>query len=110
MIYVPEFNNNTCCYMNDSNTLRCYEYRPTYNSNVNYTDYFVNSHYLTRTGTQSFGSYNTSINCIATSNLTTAYFYRNDAVDIMLLFLLIVGFIFFFGRLFLRTFFRGFFR
>lgn len=110
MIYVPEFNTNTCCYMNDSNTLRCYDRRPTNNSTVSYIDYFVNSHYLSRSGSQSFGNYNTNIQCIDNSKLTNSYFYRNDSVDIMLLFVLIAGFIFFFGRIFLRTFFRGFFR
>jgi len=110
MTYVPNFNLNTCCYMIDPDTLRCYDSRPSYNVSIDYTDYFVNSHYLIRTGTQNFNNYYTNINCIDYSKLTTAYLYRNDAVDIVFLFILISGFIFFFGRIFLRTFFRGFFR
>lgn len=110
MIYVPEYNDNTCCYMYDANTLRCYEYRPSYNSTVNYTDYFVNSHYLERYGSTQFSSYSYNIQCLDNSKLTTSYFYRNDAVDIMLLFFLIAAFFLIIARTFLRTFFRGFFR
>lgn len=110
MIYVPDFDSNTCCYMNDPNTMRCYEYQPGYNTSVSYIDYFVNSHYLTRSGVQQFGSYATNIQCIDNSKLTTAYFYRNDATEIMFLFFLISGFFLIIGRVFLRTFFRGLFR
>ena len=95
MIYVPEFNNNTCCFVNDSNTIRCYDQRPVPNSTIGYTDYFVNSHYLSRTGMQTFSNYSTfNYDCISTSNLTKAYLYRNDSVDIILLFILLVSVIF----------------
>lgn len=110
MIYVPNYTQNTCCYMYDSNTLRCYDYRPTYNTTVNYIDYFVNSHYLERYGSTQFSSYSSNIQCLDSSKFTQAYFYRNDAADIMILFMLIAIFILFIGKTFLRTFFRGFFR
>lgn len=111
MIYVPEFTENSCCYMYDSNTLRCYESKPQYNVTINYTDYFVNSHYLERYGSTEFNNYyNYNIQCLDNNKLTTAYFYRNDSVDIMFLFILISGFFLIIGRTFLKTFFRGFFR
>lgn len=110
MIYVPQYTANTCCYMYDANTLRCYTNRPSYNTTINYTDYFVNSHYLERYGSTQFSTNYSNIQCIDNSKYTQSYFYRNDAADIMLLFMLITIFILFIGRTFLRTFFRGFFR
>ena len=107
MIYVPEYDNNTCCYMYDANTLRCYESVPTYNSIVNYRDYFVNSHYLYRDGATQFGSYNVNISCISHDKYTDAYFYSNDITSILLCFILISSFCYFIISKLLHALFKG---
>ncbi len=114
MIYVPDLS-YSCYVLVNKDTIRAYTlkpYNPTYNNSVNidYRDYYINSHYLYNDSYETFNYYSKIPTCLSTDLLTTAYFYRNDAPDIMLLFVLIAGFIFFFGRMFLRTFFRGFFR
>lgn len=90
-IYVPNFDNNTCVsidYIN-SGYLRAYQVKPYANSTIAYTDYFVNSHYLDRTGYQTFGNYNTAISCISTDRLTNQVEYRNDFNEILLTFVLL---------------------
>ncbi len=115
MIYVPDLT-YSCYTLVNKDTIRAYKqmpYNPSYNGGnvtINYRDYYINSHYLFTDSYETFSYYSKLPVCLDTSSLTDAYLYRNDAPDIMLLFILIVGFIFFFGRIFLRTFFRGFFR
>lgn len=93
MIYVP--NDSYACYVvQDANTIRAYHtmpYNPSYNTQIQvaYTDYYVNSHYIEKVGTQSFG-YNTTLpTCINGSNLTTNFYYRNDFDSILIIFLII---------------------
>ena len=87
MIYLPdELQNNNCAYWLDSNTIRVYEYTPHQNSVVNYTDYFINSHYLTREGSNQFGSYYNPISCISHDKFTNNYWYRNDIDSICITF------------------------
>lgn len=90
-VFVPNFDNNTCVsidYIN-SGYLRAYERRPVVNSSVNYTDYFINSHYLSRDGVQTFGNYSTSVSCISNDRLTDQVEYRYDFPDILLTFFLL---------------------
>lgn len=98
-IYVPNIN-YACYVVQDMNTIRAYHttpYKPgNYNQSVNidYTDYYINSHYLEKTGTQSF-SYNSTIpTCLNKSHITDDYYYRNDIDSILFIFLVIlfVGF------------------
>lgn len=85
MIYVP--NDSYSCYViQDSNTIRAYHSVPHANSSVVYTDYYVNSHYMERVGTQNFGNYNFSINCLDSSKITSNYYYRNDFDSILIIF------------------------
>lgn len=93
-IYIPN-TNYECFYMVDKDTLRAYDHTPAYNSSSTYTDYFINSHYLTRTGTQSWSSYSTLPVC-SQESFTTNVFYRNDFDSILVIFfiLLIVCFYF----------------
>lgn len=90
-VFVPAFDNNTCVCIDYINNgyLRAYARRPTYNSEVGYTDYFINSHYLARTGVQSFGNYNVNVSCIDNSRLTNQVEYRYDFPDILLTFFLL---------------------
>lgn len=93
MIYLPdEVTSNMCAYVYDKDIIRVYDTRPTYNTIINYTDYFINSNYLTRTGSTSFGSYTTlNYNCIDYNNFTTSYLYRNDLDKILIIALIFIG-------------------
>ena len=93
-IYLPN-TNYQCFYMIDKDTIRAYDSQPRQNSSSTYTDYFINSHYLTRTGTQTWNNYSTLPECNQNA-FTTNVFYRNDFDSIMVIFfiLLIVCFYF----------------
>lgn len=92
MIYVP--NDEYSCYVvQDKDTIRAYHTRPYSNSTISYTDYFINSHYLERTGQQSFGNYAQLPTCISNENITSNVFYRNDFDNILVIFFLIVIFV-----------------
>lgn len=93
-IYVPS-DDYACYYMIDSNTIRAYNTQPRLNSNVDYTDYYVNSHYLFKNGTQSFGQYSTLPTCIGSDYITENILYRNDLSDTLVIFLIIVLFAFY---------------
>ncbi len=116
MIYVPDTTSYACYVLHDKDTIRAYTQMPynpsdNYGSvNINYRDYYINSHYLYTDSYEQFSRYSKLPVCLSTDTLTEAYFYRNDAPELMLLFVLIAGFFLFFARMFLRTFFRGFFR
>lgn len=92
-VYVPNYNDSNCAYMYSSDTLRVYESTPTYNSNVSYTDYFVNSHYLSRDGITNFSQYSTLPTCINSSDITTNFYYRNDFDSILIIFFILFIFI-----------------
>lgn len=95
-IYIPSYSTNSCVTIDNINSgfIRVYDRYPTINSNVNYTDYFVNYNYMSRSGTQSFGNYNVNVNCISHDRLSTDFYYRNDFDSILIIFLiiLIIGF------------------
>lgn len=91
MLYVPD-NTFSCYVVNDANTIRAYHTNPNYNTVVNYTDYYVNSHYMSREGSQTFSNYSTLPTCIDSNNLTTDFYYRNDLADILIIFSIIIIF------------------
>lgn len=90
MIYVPSYQSNNCLYIYSTDILRKYDYRPTNNSNVPYTDYYLKSHYIFNTGSQSFGQYSTLPTCIDNSRITTDFYYRNDLSEILVIFFIIL--------------------
>lgn len=104
MIYVP--NKSYPCYVIiDANTIRAYHSYPYSNSNINYTDYYINSHYLEKVGQQSFGSYYTSPACLSSSLITNEVYYRNDFADILIIFLIMCIFCFLIPiKIFIRLF------
>lgn len=91
-IFVPTYNNNNCAVIQNNNTLRVYDYRPTQNSTVNYTDYYYNSHYYYTRGSQNFSQYSVIPQCISNNDITTQVFYRNDFSEILIMFFIITIF------------------
>ena len=59
MIYVPNAEDYKCIVVRDSQTIRAYKENPTYNSTINYTDYYIHSDYLSNNGYQTFNQYST---------------------------------------------------
>lgn len=95
-IYLPINNvNDFACYsILDKDTVRAYYTKPALDSSSNYVDFYINSHYLQKTGTQSWGQWNSSLpTCLSSDLITTDYYYRNDFPDILLIFIIfaIVG-------------------
>lgn len=91
-IYIPlEEGQNYACYtIYDKDTIRAYVSTPALNSSSSYTDYFINSHYLQRTGVQQWGNYSTNLpTCIQSSLITTDFYYRNDIKDILIIFIIL---------------------
>lgn len=109
MIYVPDIENYKCFVIQNGETIRAYTQMPTLNSTISYRDYYINSHYIYKDGTQSFGNYGTSIpTCIPSNQLTNAFYYRNDFDSIIVIFMCIVGFCYIVMRKIVRVFFHGF--
>lgn len=105
MIYVPELSSYQCYVVRDSNTIRAYKQKPTYNSNIVYRDYFYNSNYLYQDGTQQFSNYTTLPVCLDKNVLTDNVYYRNDFDSILIIFLILSIFCFLIPiKIFLRLF------
>lgn len=92
MIYVPYENvSDYACYVvYDKDTIRAYIQTPQVSSTSNFVDYYVNSHYLHRSGSQTWGNYNPNLpTCLSTSELTNDFYYRNDLPDILISFMIL---------------------
>lgn len=96
-IYLPieDFSSYSCYIIQDNDTIRAYKQMPVINSNIDYTDYYINSHYIYKNGSQNFGPYSTIPVCLSTDILTNNLYYRNDMPDILLMFLIISIFAFY---------------
>ena len=91
-IYVPTINSGHCVVVNSHNTLREYE-TTNLNQSNNYTDYYINSHYLSKTGSEVLTS---SPVCISSSDLTDSVYYRNDFDSILVIFFILLLICFYF--------------
>lgn len=105
MVYLPDVS-SPCMVVRNDGTIRAYDQTPTFNSTINYTDYYINSHYLFVEGSQSFSNYTTLPVC-SNMTFTTDVFYRNDFADILIIFVIMCIFSFYipikiFSRLFRR--------
>lgn len=110
MIYVPNLENYKCVVVQDKDTIRAYKtkpYNPEYNNSISihYTDYYINSNYLSKDGTQNFNYNSTLPTCLPNSQLTNEVYYRNDFDKIMVIFLIMVIFCFYIPlKVFMRLF------
>lgn len=91
-IYVP-YTDYNCYVVYDKDTIRAFHTAPQLNSYADYTDYFINSHYISRDGRTNF--YNTLPVCLDKSNLTTEFYYRNDLSDILIIIFILFFFCFY---------------
>lgn len=107
-VYLPIDNvNDFACYsVFDKDTIRAYFNKPQINTSSNYIDFYINSHYLEKEGTQSWGSYTQYLpTCISSSAITTDFYYRNDMSEILVIFIILCIFIFYIPiKVFLRLF------
>lgn len=92
MIYIPDIQENYVCYsFINSETIRAYK-----SININFdnefTDIYVNSHYLTSNGIENL---TIQPNCIDSQYITNDWKYRNDLSDILII--TFFGLLFFFG-------------
>lgn len=95
-IYLPIENvNDFACYsVLDKDTIRAYYTQPQLDSSSNYVDFYINSHYLQKTGTQSWGQWNNSLpTCLSKSSFTNDVYYRNDFDSVLIIFLILFIFI-----------------
>lgn len=88
-VYVPDLDNYKCFVVRNDSTIRAYKEKPSYNSNIDYRDYYYSSNYLFQDGVQSFSSYTTLPVCLDNSILTTDYYYRYDFPNILIMFFII---------------------
>lgn len=95
-IYLPIENlNDFACYsVIDKDTIRAYYTQPQLDSSSEYVDFYINSHYLQKTGTQSWGQWNSSLPiCVSKSSFTNDIYYRNDFDSVLIIFLILFIFI-----------------
>lgn len=106
-IYLPD-TTYACYVVRDNNTIRAYERTPQNNTTINYTDYYINSHYIYTNGQQTFTNYNTLPTCMG-ATITNNVFYRNDIDQILVVFFILLLICFYFPyRIISRMFGRWF--
>lgn len=108
MIYLPEIvYSNQCVYVYDKDTIRVYDSIPRNNSTISYTDYFINSNYLTRTGSTTFSQYSTLPTCLDVENFTTNVGYSNYFDKVLIMSFILIGVTWFLVKTLLRRFLYG---
>lgn len=108
MIYLPNpVYSNNCAYVYDKDTIRVYDSVPRNNSTISYTDYFINSQYLTRTGQTTFNQYSTLPTCLDYLDFTTNVGYSNDFYKILIMSIILIGSVWFLVKTLLRRFLYG---
>lgn len=109
-VYLPVDNVNSysCYVIQNEGTIRAYITTPRNNSSSNYVDFYINSHYLSNTGTQTWGNTSNLPTCLNKSIITNDFYYRNDLSDIMIIFLIMTIFCIYLPiKIFSRLFKRG---
>lgn len=95
-IYLPIDNvNDFVCYtIYDKDTIRAYHTLPQVDSSSEYVDFYINSHYLEKTGTQTWGQWQSYLpTCLPSNSITTDVYYRTDFDSILIIFLILFIFI-----------------
>lgn len=90
LIYLPNDSTfNKCYVVQSSDIIRGYDKAPSYNTNYNYRDYYINSSYIYKDGTGSWNNYSTLPICLDSNIITNDYYYRLDFPNVLLMFLII---------------------
>lgn len=107
-VYLPIDNvSEFACYsVVDKDTIRAYVNKPQINTSTNYVDFYINSHYLEKEGSQTWGNYTQYLpTCISSSAITTDFYYRNDMPQILVMFIILSIFVFLIPiKIFIRLF------
>lgn len=106
-VFVPDLTNYQCFVMN-ADYIRAYRQIPTYNSTIDYTDYYFKNNYYERTGQQTFSNYTNLPSCINSNELTDNFYYRYDFDKILIIFLIAAIIIIYLPIKILFRFFRRF--
>ena len=96
-IYLPVDNviDFSCYSVRDKDTIRAYKVKPALDSNSDYVDFYINSHYLQRSGIESWGQWSSNLPvCLPNSSITNKIEYRTDYLESILLFVLILFILF----------------
>lgn len=93
-LYIPS-TNYPCIVVQNHDTIRAYHTTPTLNSTTQYTDYFVNSHYMKQEGSTTWNQYSTLPSCNV-ETFTDNVYYRNDFDSILIIFFIILLVCFYF--------------
>ena len=103
--YVPveSISDYSCYVVFDSNTIRAYYYQPVIGTNL-YTDFYVNSHYMQKEGSQEISNTIELPLCLSSDDITNDYYYRNDISHIIVIVCFVLFFIFLAIRIFSRLF------
>ena len=71
----------------DKDTIRAYRTQPQMESSSEYVDFYINSHYLEKTGTQTWGQWTSNLPiCTSKDSFTNNYYYRNDFASSLFIF------------------------
>lgn len=105
MLYVPNYRSGQCAYLYNDNFIRVYDEVPRYNSTIDYTDYLLSHHYISRRGSTTFSNYSTLPTCY--SNVSDNFYYRVDITDILIISTLIIGWTWFLISKLVKTLLRG---
>ncbi len=109
MIYLPIEDFSTYQYyaVIDKDTIRAYKEVPEINKTIEYTDYYINSHYLEKKGFEMFQETSIIPEQIETTNLTNVACYRNDLADICVIAFFFIGIIYYFCSSLVKCAFKG---
>ena len=108
-IYLPveDLSDYACYTVYSSDVIRAYVVRPANNSSSDYVNFYINSHYFTTEGTQTWSNYSSLPVCENVSKFTTSYAYRNDFADILIIALIIIGSVWFLCSKLFKTLLKG---
>lgn len=104
-IYMPvnSVNDFSCYVIYDSETIRAFVDNPHIGQNA-YTDFYINSHYLSKEGVQEITSSLEFPQCENIHRITNDYYYRNDFAHIVVIVMFVVFFILLTIKVFSRMF------
>lgn len=89
-VYVPNYTNQqSCAYIYNNDVIRVYDSQPRNNATITYKDYYIHNDYIYNEGSTTFSQYSSLPNCIADSRITTDVYYRNDIMQILVVFFLL---------------------